>query len=276
MATLAAGYLPAGRRKRILLDGDEPERLTEAVGRWLAVVFLPGDVELASGPAARAPAVSRPAALARRPRLSPGAGPLPRGAGPAEQRAAAGPARAGLGVRRSARRRGRGDRGGAGALGCGTPAERFAAEFDCLGERGPRAPALPRQRRSWPIRGAWAAGAGRGAGARTAPAALTTVGPHRDDLALEIGGPADPGVRLAPASSAARRWRSSCSSWRRCARRAAPSPRCCWTTSSPSWTTSARSGSRRRLIGPETGRCSSRRRGADELPRGAGAGGAGR
>jgi DNA replication and repair protein RecF len=53
VATLAAGYLPAARRKRILLDGDESERLTEAVGRWLAVVFLPGDVDLAAGPAAR-------------------------------------------------------------------------------------------------------------------------------------------------------------------------------------------------------------------------------
>ena len=44
-ALLSAGYLPANRRKRILLDGDEPERLTDAVGCWLAVVFLPGDVE---------------------------------------------------------------------------------------------------------------------------------------------------------------------------------------------------------------------------------------
>ncbi|HEU4954281.1 MAG TPA: hypothetical protein VFT28_06895, partial [Gemmatimonadales bacterium] len=52
VGTLSAGYLPAGRRKRILLDGAESERLTEAVGRWLAVVFLPGDVELESGPAA--------------------------------------------------------------------------------------------------------------------------------------------------------------------------------------------------------------------------------
>ena len=40
----AAGTDP-GRRRRT-------RRLTDAVGHWLAVVFLPADVELASGPAA--------------------------------------------------------------------------------------------------------------------------------------------------------------------------------------------------------------------------------
>ena len=63
VGTLSVGYLPAGRRKRILLDGAESERLTEAVGRWLAVVFLPGDVELASGTAALRRQYLDPAAL---------------------------------------------------------------------------------------------------------------------------------------------------------------------------------------------------------------------
>ncbi len=57
----------AGRRKRILVDGDEPERLADAVGRWLAVVVSAG--RRGAGHRARrgAAGVSRPAALARRP-----------------------------------------------------------------------------------------------------------------------------------------------------------------------------------------------------------------
>ncbi|MDQ2669184.1 MAG: DNA replication and repair protein RecF, partial [Gemmatimonadota bacterium] len=49
---VAATYTPAGRRKRIAVDGSEPERLAEAAGCWLAVAFLPSDVALAGGPAA--------------------------------------------------------------------------------------------------------------------------------------------------------------------------------------------------------------------------------
>ena len=90
VGTLAATYHAAGRRKRISLDGEEPARLADAVGRWLAVAFLPADVGLASGPAARAAAVSGSAPLARRPPLPPEPRPLPRGALAAEQRAAPG------------------------------------------------------------------------------------------------------------------------------------------------------------------------------------------
>ena len=43
----------AGRRKRIALDEVEAERLAGAVGRWLAVVFLPSDLGLALGREAR-------------------------------------------------------------------------------------------------------------------------------------------------------------------------------------------------------------------------------
>lgn len=48
---LTAAWTRDGRRKRILLDGEEITRLADAVGRWLAVVFLPADVQLAQGPA---------------------------------------------------------------------------------------------------------------------------------------------------------------------------------------------------------------------------------
>ena len=49
--SLAATFVAAGRRKRITVDDVEERRLTAAIGRWLAVVFLPGDVALAGGPA---------------------------------------------------------------------------------------------------------------------------------------------------------------------------------------------------------------------------------
>ncbi|HET8649592.1 MAG TPA: DNA replication and repair protein RecF [Gemmatimonadales bacterium] len=39
------------RRKRITVDGEEQRRLTDAVGIWMAVAFLPSDVALAGGPA---------------------------------------------------------------------------------------------------------------------------------------------------------------------------------------------------------------------------------
>ena len=50
--TLAATYACGGRRKRITVDGAEPDRLADAAGLWLAVAFLPADVALAGGPAA--------------------------------------------------------------------------------------------------------------------------------------------------------------------------------------------------------------------------------
>jgi DNA replication and repair protein RecF len=185
VGTLSAGYLSAGRRKRILLDGAESERLTEAVGRWLAVVFLPGDVELASGPAAlRRQYLDRLLSLADRGYLR-----------------ALARYRAALAQRNSALRQGRPEL----AWAFDTPlavagaeivatrerwarhaAGRFAAEFDCIGERAPAtlsyhgSPELADP-------GAWRQVL---AGAQTADCArgASTVGPHRDDLRLEIGG----------------------------------------------------------------------------------------
>lgn len=50
---IAAAYERSGRKK-VTLDGDEPERMGDALGRLAAVIFSPADVELvAGGPAER-------------------------------------------------------------------------------------------------------------------------------------------------------------------------------------------------------------------------------
>jgi DNA replication and repair protein RecF len=185
VGTLSAGYLPANRRKRILLDGDEPERLTEAVGRWLAVVFLPGDVELASGPAAlRRQFLDRMLSLADRGYLR-----------------ALARYRATLAQRNSALRQGRPEvawafdrplaASGAEIVAARErwsrqAAARFAAEFQCMGERDLAALSY-RGAPELADPGAWSQAL---AGAQDADCVrgATTVGPHRDDLRLEIGG----------------------------------------------------------------------------------------
>ena len=184
-ATLAAGYLPAGRRKRILLDGCEAVRLSEAVGRWLAVVFLPGDVDLASGPAAvRRQYLDRLLCLADLAYLR-----------------ALARYRAALAQRNSALRQGRPELAWAfdaplASAGAEIVAARerwvrgarewFAAEFDCIGERG-RADLSYRGAPELADPGAWAQALSDAQPADRARAA-STVGPHRDDLRLEIAG----------------------------------------------------------------------------------------
>jgi DNA replication and repair protein RecF len=49
--TVAVSYDAAKRQKHILLDGAPVARLSDAVGAWVAVAFLPRDVALAGGPA---------------------------------------------------------------------------------------------------------------------------------------------------------------------------------------------------------------------------------
>jgi DNA replication and repair protein RecF len=44
-------FAAPGRQKRVRIDGTDEVRPTSALGRWLAVVFQPGDVGLAGGPA---------------------------------------------------------------------------------------------------------------------------------------------------------------------------------------------------------------------------------
>jgi DNA replication and repair protein RecF len=46
---LAAAYEPRSRRKRVLVDGTEPERLGEAIGRIGSVIFSPSDVGIVAG-----------------------------------------------------------------------------------------------------------------------------------------------------------------------------------------------------------------------------------
>jgi DNA replication and repair protein RecF len=48
---VAATFTLAGRKKRISVRGEETGRLADAIGAWLAVAFLPVDVGLAGGPA---------------------------------------------------------------------------------------------------------------------------------------------------------------------------------------------------------------------------------
>ncbi|MCG6988321.1 MAG: DNA replication and repair protein RecF [Gemmatimonadetes bacterium] len=48
-AQVAAAYEKKGKRKKVTVDGVEPERVGDALGRVAAVVFSPADVELVSG-----------------------------------------------------------------------------------------------------------------------------------------------------------------------------------------------------------------------------------
>ena len=48
-AQVAAAYERKGKRKKVTVDGVEPERVGDALGRVAAVVFSPADVELVSG-----------------------------------------------------------------------------------------------------------------------------------------------------------------------------------------------------------------------------------
>jgi DNA replication and repair protein RecF len=182
-AALTATYLAPGRRKRILVQGQEPERLADAVGTWLAVSFLPDDVGLSTGPAAarrgfldRLLSLAEPqylrtltryrAALAQRNSAL-------RQGRPELARAFDVPlAEAGAAVVRTR------ERWAAGA------ADQFAHEFDCLGEGGGSLRYRGHPELADPV--AWDAALGR-ALARDQARGMTTVGPHRDDLVLEIG-----------------------------------------------------------------------------------------
>jgi DNA replication and repair protein RecF len=46
---ISVGFERATRRKRVRLDGGDPERLSDAIGSLPAVMFAPGDVELVAG-----------------------------------------------------------------------------------------------------------------------------------------------------------------------------------------------------------------------------------
>jgi DNA replication and repair protein RecF len=180
--TIAATYI--ARRKRITVDGAELGRLSDGVGTWLAVAFLPSDLELASGPAViRRQYLDRLLSLARRQYLRT----LTR-------------YRRVLAQRNSALRQGRVELarafdGALAASGChlvaarlrwlAGAAERFAAEFDCLGE--PSGAGLRYQGNAELVdEAAWHSALTEALPSDRARG-MTTIGPHRDDLVLEIG-----------------------------------------------------------------------------------------
>jgi DNA replication and repair protein RecF len=183
--SVSATWTGAARRKRIVVDGDEPAKLAEAVGRWVAVAFLPEDVSLGSGPAAeRRRYLDRLLSLASRAYLTV----LAR-------------YRAALAQRNAALRQGRPDLArlfdeplaefGAPVVRArldwaAAAGERFLAELDELGERETlclryRGGAELADRAAWPAVLAAAAGRDQARG-------MTTVGPHRDDLSIELRG----------------------------------------------------------------------------------------
>ncbi|MGH7457613.1 MAG: DNA replication/repair protein RecF [Longimicrobiaceae bacterium] len=49
-SSLSAAFQRQGRRKKVIVDGVEPERVSDAVGRLGAVLFSPSDLEIVSGP----------------------------------------------------------------------------------------------------------------------------------------------------------------------------------------------------------------------------------
>jgi DNA replication and repair protein RecF len=183
--SVAATWTTAGRRKRIAVEGEEMGRLTEAIGRWIAVAFLPEDVGLGSGPAVeRRRYLDRILSLTSRPYL-----------------AALTRYRAALAQRNAALRQGRmelarmfddplADAGAPVVRGrlawAAAAAERFLTELAALGEREAiglryRGNSDLAARDSWPA-------VLDAAAARDQTRGLTTVGPHRDDLALELAG----------------------------------------------------------------------------------------
>jgi DNA replication and repair protein RecF len=183
-AAKQVGATYSGRKKRLSIDGEPIVRLTDAVGAWLAVAFLPADLGLASGPAAeRRLYLDRLLSLAGRTYLK-----------------ALGRYRAGLAQRNSALRQGHMELARAfdaplteaGATLVQTrlewvagASEQFAAEFECLGEREQArlmyqggAELSDPGSWSWALEASLPEDLARG---------MTTIGPHRHDLLLEIG-----------------------------------------------------------------------------------------
>jgi DNA replication and repair protein RecF len=180
---VAVTYL--GRKKRIGVDGSEMARVADVIGTWVGVAFLPSDLGLATGAAAvRRQYLDRLLSLSSRQYLR-----------------ALTQYRGALAQRNSALRQGRADVarafdaplavGGAELIAArlkwsSGASEQFAAEFDCLGEAG-------EARLSYLGRPELAEAAAWDAALSAAIASdrergMTTVGPHRDDLVLEIGG----------------------------------------------------------------------------------------
>ncbi len=183
VASVAVTY--SSRKKRITVDGEEVHRLADSVGQWLAVAFLPADVGLASGPAVeRRQYLDRVLSLSDRRYLR-----------------ALTSYRAALAQRNSALRQGLVDVAQAfnGALASAgaalvrwrldwvaNAAEQFAAELECLGEQGEACLGY-RGRLELADTADWEAVLAESLPEDRARG-MTTVGPHRDDLLLEVNG----------------------------------------------------------------------------------------
>jgi DNA replication and repair protein RecF len=183
--SVAVTFTPAGRKKRISVRGSEAGRLADAIGTWLAVAFLPADVGLAGGPAAERRAfLDRLLALADR-----------------RYYAALARYRAALAQRNTALRQERpelarafdGVLAEAGAFVAASrlrwvaqAAAPFAAELEALGEPEPVCLRYHGRAELADVE-AWGAALDLAA-ARDRARGATTVGPHRDDLVLELSG----------------------------------------------------------------------------------------
>jgi DNA replication and repair protein RecF len=182
---LEAQFARAGRKRRIAIDGVDIARLSDAVGQWLAVAFLPTDLGLVQGPAAERRAyLDRVLSLAQ----------------PAYFRALS-RYRATLAQRNAALRQGRYDLArsfdrilaGPGSLIVRTrirwvdaTAAQFAEECRFLGEPEPAGlhyvgDCSLTDEQAWPAALAQAE-------QRERARAMTLVGPQRDDLRLELAG----------------------------------------------------------------------------------------
>jgi len=183
--TISVTVQPATRPKTLTLDGAEVPRLADAIGAWLVVAFLPRDVALAAGTAAeRRQYLDRLLSLASRTYLT-----------------ALTRYRAALAQRNSALRQGRAavarafdaPLAEAGAI---VVARRrawsmeadglFETEFATLGEESP-ARLSYRGKENLADAAEWPA-ALDASHDRDVARRMTSVGPHRDDLVLEIGG----------------------------------------------------------------------------------------
>jgi len=178
-------YAALTRRKQITLDGASVARLSDAIGAWVAVAFLPRDVALAGGPATerrlyldrmlslasadylRALARYRAALAQRNAALRQGQEPLARAFD--APLADAGSEVTALRLRWAA---------GAG--------RRFAEGFSALGEAGPVGLAY-RTEATLADPAGWADALQRSRG-RDLGRGMTTIGPHRDDLLLTVDG----------------------------------------------------------------------------------------
>jgi len=183
--TAEVRYTTANRRKQIALDDAPVARLSEAVGAWVAVAFLPRDVALAGGPAPeRRQYLDRMLSLAS-----------------ADYLRSLARYRAALSQRNAALRQGQESMARAfdaplaeaGAevmrvrLGwAGVAAPRFAEGFAELGESGAATLTYSGDEALADAEG-WAEALQRARG-RDVSRGMTTVGPHRDDVVLTVSG----------------------------------------------------------------------------------------